>query len=43
MTDAARVVERTYLLLTLLATLAASFMWGHQRRGKTMATADRIA
>jgi MFS family permease len=28
MTDAARVVERTYLLLTLLTTLAASFIWG---------------
>jgi MFS family permease len=27
-TDAARVVERTYLLLTLLSTLAASFIWG---------------
>ena len=24
----ARVVERTYLLLTLLTTLAASFIWG---------------
>ena len=28
MTDAARTVERTYLLLTLLTTLAASFIWG---------------
>ncbi len=28
MTDAARVVQRTYLLLTLLTTLAASFIWG---------------
>ena len=28
MTDAARVVERTYLLLTLLTTLAASLIWG---------------
>jgi MFS family permease len=28
MTDAARAVERTYLLLTLLTTLAASFIWG---------------
>jgi MFS family permease len=27
-TDEARVVERTYLLLTLLTTLAASFIWG---------------
>jgi MFS family permease len=27
-TDAARVVQRTYLLLTLLTTLAASFIWG---------------
>jgi MFS family permease len=27
-TDSARVVERTYLLLTLLTTLAASFIWG---------------
>ena len=28
MTDAARQVQRTYLLLTLLATLSASFIWG---------------
>ncbi|HEX9635576.1 MAG TPA: MFS transporter [Candidatus Limnocylindria bacterium] len=28
MTDAARVVQRTYLLLTLFTTLAASFIWG---------------
>jgi MFS family permease len=28
MTDAARIVQRTYLLLTLLTTLAASFIWG---------------
>ncbi len=28
MTDAARRVQRTYLTLTLLATLAASFIWG---------------
>ena len=28
MTDAARKVQRTYLLLTLLATLSASFIWG---------------
>ena len=28
MTDAARVVQRTYLALTLLTTLAASFIWG---------------
>ncbi len=28
MTDSARVVQRTYLLLTLLTTLAASFIWG---------------
>jgi MFS family permease len=28
MTDSARVVERTYLGLTLLTTLAASFIWG---------------
>ena len=28
MTDAARGVERTYLLLILLTTLAASFIWG---------------
>ena len=28
MTDAARQVQRTYLLLTLLTTLAASFIWG---------------
>lgn len=28
MTDAARRVQRTYLLLTLLTTLAASFIWG---------------
>jgi MFS family permease len=27
-TDQARVVQRTYLLLTLLTTLAASFIWG---------------
>jgi MFS family permease len=27
-TDAARSVQRTYLLLTLLTTLAASFIWG---------------
>jgi len=27
-TDAARVVQRTYLLLTLFTTLAASFIWG---------------
>jgi MFS family permease len=27
-TDSAQVVERTYLLLTLLTTLAASFIWG---------------
>ncbi len=28
MTDASRRVQRTYLLLTLLTTLAASFIWG---------------
>ena len=28
MTDQARVVERTFLVLTLLTTLAASFIWG---------------
>ncbi|MDH3397644.1 MAG: MFS transporter [Acidimicrobiia bacterium] len=28
MTDGARRVQRTYLLLTLLSTLAASFIWG---------------
>ena len=28
MTDQARRVQRTYLLLTLLSTLAASFIWG---------------
>ena len=28
MTDDARTVQRTYLLLTLLTTLAASFIWG---------------
>src|SRR5918999_6236650 len=28
MTDAARQVQRNYLLLTLLTTLAASFIWG---------------
>ncbi len=28
MTDAARTVQRTYLALTLLTTLAASFIWG---------------
>src|ERR687894_64613 len=28
MTDAARRVQRTYLLLTLLSTLSASFIWG---------------
>jgi MFS family permease len=28
MTDAARIVQRTYLLLILLTTLAASFIWG---------------
>ena len=28
MTDASRAVQRTYLLLTLLTTLAASFIWG---------------
>ena len=28
MTDGARKVQRTYLLLTLLSTLAASFIWG---------------
>ncbi len=28
MTDAARPIQRTYLLLTLLSTLAASFIWG---------------
>src|SRR5919109_1161043 len=28
MTDSARSVQRTYLLLTLLTTLAASFIWG---------------
>jgi len=28
MTDAARAVQRTYLLLTLLTTLAQSFIWG---------------
>ena len=28
MSDSSRVVERTYLLLTLLTTLAASFIWG---------------
>jgi len=28
MNDAARAVQRTYLLLTLLTTLAASFIWG---------------
>ena len=27
-TDAARAVQRTYLLLTLLSTLAASLIWG---------------
>ncbi|MGI8534279.1 MAG: MFS transporter, partial [Candidatus Limnocylindrales bacterium] len=27
-TDASRGVQRTYLLLTLLTTLAASFIWG---------------
>src|SRR5437667_11011282 len=27
-TDPARTVERTYLTLTLLTTLAASFIWG---------------
>jgi MFS family permease len=27
-TDAARLVQRTYLLLTMLTTLAASFIWG---------------
>ena len=28
MTQSARVVERTYLLLILLTTVAASFIWG---------------
>ena len=28
MTDGGRIVQRTYLLLTLLTTLAASFIWG---------------
>ena len=28
MTDAARRVQRTYLTLTLLTTLSASFIWG---------------
>lgn len=28
MTDAARLIQRTYLRLTLLTTLAASFIWG---------------
>jgi MFS family permease len=28
MTDPARIVQRTYLVLTLLTTLAASFIWG---------------
>ena len=28
MTEGARKVQRTYLLLTLLSTLAASFIWG---------------
>jgi MFS family permease len=28
MTDASRTVQRTYLILTLLTTLAASFIWG---------------
>jgi MFS family permease len=28
LTDSARTVQRTYLLLTLLTTLAASFIWG---------------
>src|SRR5918996_6439055 len=28
MTDAARSVQRVYLVLTLLTTLAASFIWG---------------
>src|SRR6266542_2188766 len=28
MTDPARAVQRTYLILTLLTTLAASFIWG---------------
>ncbi len=28
MTDAARSVQRTFLLLTLLSTLSASFIWG---------------
>src|SRR5258707_4580222 len=28
MTDSARAVVRTYLLLTVLTTLAASFIWG---------------
>ncbi|MBA2458252.1 MAG: MFS transporter, partial [Gemmatimonadales bacterium] len=28
MTDQAKRVQRTYLLLTLLSTLAASFIWG---------------
>ena len=28
MTPAARSVQRTYLLLTLLSTLSASFIWG---------------
>src|ERR671916_2482559 len=28
MTDAARQVQRVYLVLTLLTTLAASFIWG---------------
>ena len=28
MTDAARRIQRTYLTLTLLSTLAASFIWG---------------
>ncbi|MEX2419188.1 MAG: MFS transporter, partial [Acidimicrobiia bacterium] len=28
MNDASRAVQRTYLLLLLLSTLAASFIWG---------------
>src|ERR671939_1686815 len=28
MTDTSRAVQRTYLVLTLLTTLAASFIWG---------------
>src|ERR671937_3323107 len=28
MTDTSRVIQRTYLVLTLLTTLAASFIWG---------------